>query len=87
MREGGSRRAGRGCAEIARIDFARDSSLKDKDMASIMCIPCLVLFGQPARNGDMGRVILGAGRAIARGADREKRRFFQGRALRPSVTG
>ena len=72
---GDGRGGGRG------IDFVRDSALRDKDMPSLIGLPCLGLFGPLPRNGDIGRVMLRPGRAIARSADGVKRRLRQGRAL------
>jgi hypothetical protein len=55
-------------------DFDRNSALRDKDMPSLICLPCLVFVWTSPRNGDMGRAFPRARRAIARSAEGEPRR-------------
>jgi hypothetical protein len=61
-------------------DFVRNSALRDKDMPSLMYLPCLVFVWTAPRNGDMGRALLRARRAIARRAEEGLRRRVHGQA-------
>ena len=54
-------------------------------MPSLMCFPCLVLFGQQPRNDDMSRAILRPGRAKARRAEKEPRRLSHRQTLQDDV--
>jgi hypothetical protein len=49
-------------------DFDRNSALRDKNMPSLIRVPCLVFVWTAPRNGDTGRAILRRRRAIARSA-------------------
>jgi hypothetical protein len=66
IRMAGSRLAGNSRRGTVAHDFARNSALRDKDMPTLMCIPCLVLFGRLPQNRDMVRAFLRPGRAILR---------------------
>jgi hypothetical protein len=66
-------------------DFDRNSALRDKDMPSLIRVPCLVFVWTAPRNGDIGRAILRPGHAFPRSADGAPKRLRHGRASQDDV--